>query len=301
MSHKTIKKIRHTLTYSVARGFIAFVNVIPRSLAVFLGAWVGLTLWAVLPRERHRALRHLSLVYRQSLSDAEKRGIARRFFINSGKNLADVARFQKHYETELRQLVEVDGLEHFDRAYRAGKGMFGVTGHIGNFELLAVHMAGMGYDIAVIGREMYDTRLDRMLVGNREALGLTNISTEESPKRLISWLREGKAVGVLMDTDSIRVRSMFVPAFGRLSNTPVGQTLLGLRVGAAFLPMACIRVPGDRYRIIVKPPIEYQLTGDDERDVYEVTRRCTRALEEIIDRYRDQWIWIHNRWHTRPE
>jgi lauroyl/myristoyl acyltransferase len=34
---------------------------------------------------------------------------------------------------------------------------------------------------------------------------------------------------------------------------------------------------------------------------YEVTLKCNQALEEIITEYKDQWIWLHNRWHTRPE
>jgi KDO2-lipid IV(A) lauroyltransferase len=244
--------------------------------------------------------RHLTLVYRDRLTRPQKTAIGRAFFVNSGKNLVDIARFKNRFHTEIRPLVTPEGLEHFDRAYKAGKGVIGVTGHIGNFELLAVYVASLGYDIAVIGREMYDTRINRLLVESRETHGLTNIATTDSPRRAVSWLNQGKVLGVLIDTDSIRVRSMFIPAFGRLSNTPVGQTILGLRTGAAFVPLACVRTDDNRYRLIAKPQVSYVTSGDDDRDVYEVTRRCTEALEEIIDQYKDQWIWLHNRWHTRP-
>ena len=295
------KKLKRDLVYYPSAAFVRLVNIIPRSTAIFLGSVLGLTLHALLHRDRHKMFRHLTLAFGESLPDTDKRRIGRKFFVNSGRNLIEVARFKKHYEKEIRPLVTVEGLEHFDRAYKAGKGLIGVTGHIGNFELLAVHVAAMGYRIAVIGREMYDPRLNRLLVENREATGLTNIQTTDSPRKMMGWLKEGGAVGVLIDTDSFRVRSMFVPFFGRLSNTPVGQSAVGLRVGAAFLPMACVRTAGNRYRIIIKPAIDYEPTGDNDRDIYEITLRCTQALEEIIRQYPDQWIWIHNRWHTRPE
>ena len=78
--------------------------------------------WKLFPRDRYRSLRHLTLVYKDKLSLKEKNSISRNFFINSGKNLADVIRFKKHYRNEIKPLVTVEGLEYFDRAYNAGRG-----------------------------------------------------------------------------------------------------------------------------------------------------------------------------------
>jgi len=35
--------------------------------------------------------------------------------------------------------------------------------------------------------------------------------------------------------------------------------------------------------------------------VYNITKKCTEVLEQIVAEYKDQWIWIHDRWRTRPE
>ncbi|MEW6411370.1 MAG: hypothetical protein AB1483_02725 [Candidatus Zixiibacteriota bacterium] len=295
------KKLKRDAVYALTLTLFWLFNIIPRSTALFLGAMTGLAAWAVLAKERHKTLRHLGLVFNSELAPTRRYNIGRQFFINSGKNLADVIRFKKHYHRQLRPIVEVEGLEHFDNAYRRGKGLVGVTGHIGNFELLAVHIANLGYDIAVIGREMYDPRLDQLLVQNRQALGLTNIATTESPRTFLKWLGDGKAVGVLIDNDSFRVRSIHVPAFGRLANTPVGQTIMALRTGAAILPMACLRTNDDRYKIVIKPEVfaDPTLTGDQA--IYDVTAKCTKELEEIIRTFPDQWAFNHNRWRTRPK
>ncbi|UCC43770.1 MAG: hypothetical protein JSU65_11695 [Candidatus Zixiibacteriota bacterium] len=296
---KLSKRLKRFCVYRLAMLFVRFCNSIPRSTANFIGAALGFGAWKLLKRDRHKVHRHLKLVYGNTLSHAERESIGRLLFANMGKNLADLVRFKKHYESELRPLISSEGTEHLEEAYRRGKGFFGVTGHIGNFELLAVYIASLGYESAVIGRELYIRELDEWLVENRKALGLTNLSTTESPKKLLSWLSGGGAVGVLIDTDSSRVRSMPIPAFGRWSNTPVGQTLLALRTGAALVPMACLRTGENRYHVIIKPPVEVHTTGDLDEDIYRVTLKCTRELEEIVDQHRDQWVWMHNRWRTK--
>jgi Kdo2-lipid IVA lauroyltransferase/acyltransferase len=295
------KRLKRNIVWSVAWSFDRLLNILPRGAAVALGSWIGLTAWAILRRDRYRIDLHLRLAYKDRLSDRERRQIGRNFFVNTGKNIVDVIRVRKHLADEIMPLVTIDGLDHFDKAYNAGKGLVGITGHLGNFELLAACMAARGYKIGVIGREQADDRIDRWIVEHRKSAGLVNFATTESPRRVLAWLREGNVLGVLIDTDSVRIRGRFVPFFGRMSNTPVGQTILGLRTGAAFMPMACVRTGDNRYKVIFKPPIEYDASLPEDELVQSVTLKCAKALEEIIDTYRDQWIWLHNRWHTRPE
>jgi KDO2-lipid IV(A) lauroyltransferase len=298
---RPFKKIKRTLVYLILRLFVWCFNIIPRSLAIYIGGWVGLAIWKLSFRDQHRAVRHLSLAYGDQLAHREKLAIGRGFFINSGRNLADVIRFKKHYQSEILPLIEAEGMEHFEAAFRKGKGLFGVTGHIGNFELLAAFMQSSGFEVAVIGRELYDPRLDRLLIENREAVGLTNISTTDSPKRILGWLKAGKTIGVLIDTDSHRIRGEFVPAFGRWSNTPVGQSILAVKTGAALVPTACLRTANNRYKIIVRPEIEIEPSGDTRTDVINATAACTRVLEEIVREHLDQWPWQHNRWRTKRQ
>jgi Kdo2-lipid IVA lauroyltransferase/acyltransferase len=297
---KISKKIKNSLVYYFVLCIVGFFNAVPRSTALFFGSVFGYAAYLLVKKDRLKAERHLKLIYGTSIKLSERRLIVRRLFINFGKNIAEAVRFKKYYFSQIQPLIDVEGIEYFDEVYKRGKGVIAVTGHIGNFELLAAYFANAGYNAAVIGREMYDKRLDRLLVGNRAALNVVNIDTNDSPRRVLKVLKEGFALGVLIDTDSMRVRSEFIPAFGRLSYTPVGQTILGLKTGAGFIPMACVR-DGKRYKIIIRPEIKIESTGDFDRDVYNITKRCTAALEEIIDNYKDQWIWIHNRWLTKPE
>lgn len=295
------KRMRRWAVYRLATSSIWLLNRIPRSASQAIGAWLGLVAWSLSAKQRHRISRHLGLAYGETLTRAQKAEIGRRFFINSGKNLADFVRFRQHFWDELAPLVTIEGIEHYRKAFEAGKGVIGVTGHIGHFEMLAARLAMEPYPVAVIAREMYDPRLDRLLVGTREAVGLTNVPTTASPRVLLEWLKKNGIIGVLIDTDSFRVRSEFINWFGRPANTPIGLTLIGLRAGAAFIPAACIRKPGNRYHVVIKEQVRVERTKDLEADARRLTAACVRELEKVIDAHKDQWIWPHNRWHTRPE
>lgn len=295
------KRIKHAGVVGLVRSLKRLLNIVPRQVAGMIGASVALAAWKILPRERHRISRHLTLVYGDRLTAAQKHNIGRDWFIKTGMNIADALRFQKHFSSEIKLLVDVEGWEHFENVYRRGKGLIGVTGHIGNFELIAAFVASEGYDVAVIARELYDSRLDQLLVENRRALGMANMSTTDSPKVPVQWLSQGKVLGVLIDTDSTRVGSIHIPAFGRLSNTPVGQSRMALMTGAGLVPMACLRGDNNRYRLVIKPEVTADPGLSKKEAAADLTLKCTKALEEIIRQDPRQWIWLHNRWRTRPQ
>lgn len=299
---KLSKRIKRAAVFQLTAMFVKLANLVSRRTALFFGSVCSAIAWKLLARDRYKVHRHLNLVYGDRMSYRQRELLGRSLYINMGKNIADVARLPRYFESEIKPLISCEGLENIAELRRSGRGWFGVTGHIGNFELLAAYFASLGDRVAVIGRELYNPRLDELLVANRRSLNITNLATTDSPRRILTWLKEGGTIGVLIDTDSFRVRSIPVPAFGRWSNTPVGQTILGLRAEAAFVPLACVRTENDRYRIIVREPIQFQPTGDFERDIYNVTSMCTSALEDIIRLYPDQWAWMHNRWRTKiPE
>lgn len=298
---KLKKRLKRASVRQLARSAEAAFNLVPRRLALFVGALMGLIAWRLLPREQHMVRRLLRLVLGDQLTAPQRHNISRDLFIASGKNLADFLRLPKYFEKEVKPLIAVDGIEHLDNAYKRGRGVIGVTGHLGNFELLAMYIASLGYRCAVIGRELYDPYLNRLLVRRRQLAGLTNIATTDSPRRFLSWLKSGGIVGTLVDIDSFRIRSIMAPAFGRLSNTPIGPTMLGLRAEAAFVPIACLRTDDNRYKVVVRPEIKIERTDDFEADVRCMTGRCNLELEKLIAIDLSQWIWYHNRWRTRPE
>lgn len=294
------QKLKNNLVYCFIKFIIFLFNILPRPVGLFFGSLLGHLLYLLFPKERIKSNKHLKLAFGETLSKNERQVIIKKMFLNLGRNFIDAIRIPKYYKSQLRPLIDVEGIEHFEKVYNRGKGVIGVTGHIGNFELLAAFSAAEGYKAAAIGRELYDKRLNKLLVSNREIFGLINVDTKDSPRKILKLLKNGYVLGVLIDTDSYRVRSEMIPAFGTDSNTPVGQSIIGLKTGAGFVPMVCVR-NGKRYKVIFKPEVTINRTDNFDADVYNITKKCTEALEEIVTEYKDQWIWMHNRWATTQE
>jgi KDO2-lipid IV(A) lauroyltransferase len=295
------KRIKNWLLFRLITSLIFLLNFLPRNTAISIGGFLGGLAYFTIADARKRTLSNLRLAFGGEKEEKELTSLALRVFRNLGKNVADVVRLKNMKREDIDRITDIEGIEHFDQAYSQGKGVIALTGHIGNFELLAAWFSLKGYKVSVIGREVYDPRLDRLLVKNRERVGLENIPTTAGVKPIMRALKSGRALGVLADQDSSRVRGVFVDFFGKPARTPVGPILLPYKTGSPIIPMAILRQGGNRYRIIVKPEVPLVFSEDREKDVAQVTQRCAGVLESIIREYPDQWLWMHDRWKSKPE
>jgi KDO2-lipid IV(A) lauroyltransferase len=61
------------------------------------------------------------------------------------------------------------------------------------------------------------------------------------------------------------------------------------------MPAALIRLKDHTHRLVIEPPIRTVDTSDTDYDDWENTRRCSLALESLIERFPAQWVWFHRR------
>jgi KDO2-lipid IV(A) lauroyltransferase len=244
-------------------------------------------------------VRNLSRAFGWREDDPRLRRTARQVFVLACKNVADLIWLPRLTESNIDDLVRIKDGHHLDEAMALGRGVVVVTGHIGNWELLAAGYALRGYPVSAVARQVYDPRLDRMINDLRKNARVRGISRDTGLREMIGVLRRGELLGVLMDQDT-KVRGAFVPFFGRLAHTPVGPVMLAMKTGAPVVPMAIHRQPDDTHVITVMPPVKMRYTEDREDDLRINTWRCTRVLEDFIRQQPAQWVWMHDRWKKRP-
>ena len=78
--------------------------------------------------------------------------------------------------------------------------------------------------------------------------------------------------------------------------TTPAPAALALKLGSTILPASLERLNGSRFRMTVHPPIEFDATGDNERDTLALTIAINKRIEELVRRRPSQWLWIHRRW-----
>jgi KDO2-lipid IV(A) lauroyltransferase len=126
------------------------------------------------------------------------------------------------------------------------------------------------------------------------------IERGEAPKAILRALRAGRAAGIVTDQNARR-GGIFVDFLGRPASTARGTALFALRTGAPLIVGVARRLPGfpQRYRCTFEA-VEFDSTGDMERDVLKLTRAHTEYLERHVREFPEQYFWQHRRWKTRP-
>jgi len=128
--------------------------------------------------------------------------------------------------------LRVLGWEEILRAQASGRPLVLVTGHCGNWEILAAALNCRGLRMAVVARSLDEPRLQGMLAGLRDRFGTATIErgSDGAARQILGLLRRGGALGMLIDQDT-KVDGVWVPFFGRPAFTPVGAAKLALRQG----------------------------------------------------------------------
>ncbi len=124
---------------------------------------------------------------------------------------------------------------------------------------------------------------------------------DDFARGLLTAMRAGDTVGILMDTNMTPPQGEFVRFFGLQACTASGLARVALKTGAAVLPGFMVWEPAERkYVLHFGPELRFTRSDDPGADVLALTQQCNDVLESWIRRYPDQWLWIHRRWKTRP-
>ena len=290
------ERIEYWLVLAVARS----LGWMPRGLSRLLA---GLLAWAVY-QSMGRLYRvgelNLELAMPQ-LPGEERKQTLRGVFRHLGWQLVEFCRMPRYTAENTRDWIRTEGLEHYLRALARGKGVLVLTGHLGAWELSSFYHSLMGYPMGMVIRPLDNRRLDDFVNGIRCMHGNHVLSKNDFARGLLTAMRAGETVGILMDTNMTPPQGVFVRFFGVTACTASGLARVALKTGAAVLPGFLLWEPGEgRYVLHFGPELVFARTGDADSDILAATQQCNDALESWIRRYPDQWLWIHRRWKTRP-
>lgn len=296
-----VRRARNGLLSALVRAAIWYVGRRSLAEALGLGERAGEIAFRVLRRQRRLAEEHLRRAFGEELAPAGRTHVARASLVNAARSFCELAKID---EIRMRagEYVEAEGEEHVARSLEKGGGAIVVSGHVGNWELLAAYWAWQGYSIAAVARRIYIERLNQMLVDFRRRQGVETILREgpHSARQLRRAIKNNSILAILIDQDT-QVQSVSVPFFGHLARTPTAAASLAIRhqlpVHAAFIQ----RRPGGGHRITVTPAFEVERSGDVRADITALTRAFNAALEAQVRRNPAEWVWWHRRWRRAPQ
>jgi len=292
---------RERFEYVAMRLLVSAIGILPRRLA--RGLCISLShLVRLIHRKLWRVgLRNLEIAF-PKMSLRERKQILRRVYTGMGRHLAEFCLFPRYTPENADRIVIYEGFESFDRARRAGKGVLLLTGHFGAWEIGSFYHSLKGNPMKIVVRDLDNPLVDSLVKRYRTMHGNETIDNREFLRGLLSAMRGNETVGILMDTNMTPPQGVFVDFFGVPACTAAGMARVAMKTGATVVPAYTIWDAGlKKFKVCFDPPLETANTGDSATDVITNTARYNAALEAIVRRHPDQWLWVHRRWKTRPE
>ncbi|AIL59289.1 MULTISPECIES: lysophospholipid acyltransferase [Pseudomonas] len=192
---------------------------------------------------------------------------------------------------------EVEGLEVLQAALASGKGVVGITSHLGNWEVLNHFYCNQCKPI-IFYRPPKLKAVDDLLREQRVQLGnRVAASTKEGILSIIKEVRRGGQVGIPADPEPAESAGIFVPFFATkaLTSKFVPNMLAGGKAVGVFLH--ALRLPdGSGFKVILEAAPEAMYSEDTETSA----AAMSQVVERYVRAYPSQYMWSMKRFKKRP-
>lgn len=259
-------------------------------LARVLGWLASRRLW----RYRRIAEENLRIAFGRELGEKERRALARRSFDHQALVALDYFWFSRD-DGRFARFCEI-GDETARRWIEGSFPGFFATAHLGNWELGGQTIASRGRHSWAVFRPFGSGAVSRRMQAFRESRGQSVIPREGAMRGVLRALRAGDAVGIVLDQHvDGRDGGLYLDFFGLpASFSPV----VGAVTHKMRLPVLVFAMARDeaRDRYVFRAIREFTAEECAASEPDDVTRGVAAALEQVVRRWPEQWLWSYRRW-----
>lgn len=261
------------------------LGAIPLRLRQSLGRGAGRLVAIFSGRERHLSLLQLQL----ALGNSDK-SIPTEMYSQIGQTFLESLNLSPIL-SDSGSITVIAGEEIIKRTAQNQSPLVALTGHVGNWDLLAAYIVARGINLCTVARRARNSLLHELLEDLRLRYGVKSLwRSRQAGQAIISELKQGKVVAALIDQDT-RVRSISVPFFNYPASTPVGLVTIAKKLDVPIVSAFLVRVDKVRFEVYIKE-IDSSKTEED------ILKEYHSHLEDILRRFPAQWVWFHKRWRT---
>ena len=260
-------------------------------------------LWYTLFRRRRLIIRrNLQIAFGDTMSAAERRRIGLLCCQHALATIADIAVRDRLVTKETwRQFISSDASLEAALATENPRGVAILSGHLGSWEMGQYYWGLRDAPVSPVMRSLDNPYLDRESTRRRTRFGGTVIRKRGALLQIREVLRNGGRVAIPAD-QSGPPDGMVTSFFGYPTHVHSSYARILLRQGCDLFFCVCVRDKGLSFRFqLVTQKLSVPSKGDlDERSLA-LVRSYHEALELVIRRYPEQYLWMHRKWRHQPE
>lgn len=299
---KPRNRVLDYLVYLAVRLVVCVAQALSVEQSYRLAEGLAALIYKVDKRHRKVAMENLRLAFGDQYSEFQRDRIVRGVYRHFCMMLMEILHIpRKIHPLTWRERITLSGQGLALERMLQGGPVILLTGHFGNWEMAGYLFGVFGFPSSSVARTLDNPYLEQFLRSFRMRTGQKLIPKKGGYDEMLEVLQGGGVLSFLADQDAGQ-RGLYVDFFGRPASTHKAIALLSIEHNAPIVVGYARRIgPGFRYEVGCEDVIEPgELTGTAE-DVRLMTQRYTKALERVIRRDPEQYLWLHRRWKHQPK
>jgi KDO2-lipid IV(A) lauroyltransferase len=298
------KRSKKTSKLKLYLEFIPFVclyntlRLMPVKVAYGISRFVFKCIYYIDKKSRTRAIQHL-LHTGVAKDKDEAVSIAKAVFRHGARLMTEFVKLdQNASKIDITFTGDMDAINKLLKSGENNTPAILVTAHYGNWEVSGRFWTKYsGGKLLTVVRSINNPLIDNYFTSMRSNEQHTIISKTDSLKHMLKALRSKSSVAIISDQHASTNEGVETTFFGHPARTHASAALLHLKtkVPIAVMVLRC-KEKLFQYEADFSGIIEYEATGDKEKDLITVAQMYTTALEGLIKKDPKQWLWTHRRW-----
>jgi len=218
--------------------------------------------------------------------------ITKSMWNNYGRIFAEYIFISQFRIGKLESKIKIEGHEILDEIVKLDKQVVFISGHLSNFELMAMCLEKNGIKLSAIYRPLNNIFLNYIMekIRNKYICKYQIKKGIGGIKKLIKLMKNNFSAALMIDQRvSQGILSNF---FKKPALTTTIPAQLVKKFNIPVVPIYIERVDEIEFKIVINKPIVF----NENSSIQKITDDLNLILEKMILEKPDQWIWSHNRW-----
>ena len=271
--------------------FLSFCSHLPLKLNHYLGAFIGHLLYLFNTDAKKVTKQNIAICFSE-LSKNEQHSLVKKSLIETGKNLTESSLiWNQSFSENTEYIRNIHGENHLD----TGENTILLVPHLGCWEITGRVIAN-NRAITFLFKPLKKQQQNQYLFERRNQGNLTMASADQSGVlKLQRALKHGELVGMLPDQDPGQEGGITAPFFNNPVNTMTLLVRLAKKHNARVVMCWANRLKKGRGFELNFEPLDLTSRNDD---LLEQVTLMNRAIEDVIKRFPDQYMWSYRRFKS---
>lgn len=275
------------------------LNFVPLKLLDFTSGAAGWVLYSVFRFRRTIVDQNLTLAFANEKSERELELLARANYFHYARTMIEIIRSVTWDKKEYQKHTCLQGFENIRNLVLEKQGGVFLGSHLGNWEFAVSTAALNGVPVDVIVKEAKSEVAQRFLDWYRKRFQVGVFFETKIVREIFNSIKGGRFIVFILDQFMGPPIGVPVNFFGKSAGTAAGLALFCEKRDLPVFPAYNYRDTNGRLCTVIEPKIEYGILAEDrETRIYQRTQAYNDAMEKIIRRHPEQWLWIHRRWKS---